>query len=155
MRKARSTAIAMALLLSSSFMAMAANDGQSRVSELLSADQAYRDTWQAVVKKQERLPQWVINLSGASEPMTALQEDGKQYLVGPLCETEQSCRTQRLIVAFSWNKKEAYALLVEVPVGLPADKSPSQHAEYRWLGEPDEGIQAVLKEQLKKDAHWY
>jgi hypothetical protein len=46
-------------------------------------------------------------------------------------------------------------MLVEVPAGLPADKSPTRHADYRFLGKPDEGMQGLLKEQLKKDPNWY
>lgn len=148
-------ALAAALLLGGSGLVLAANDGQSRANELLSADPQYRETWQGVVKKQERLPEWVLNLSGDAQQMNAVQEDGDQYLVGPLCETAETCRNQRLIVAVSFDKKEAYALLVEVPAGLPADKSPARHAEYRFLGKPEPGMQALLKEQLKKDPNWY
>jgi len=134
---------------------MAANDGQLRANQLLSADSEYRETWQSVVKKEERLPDWVINLSGSAEQMSAVEEDGDKYLVGPLCETEQKCLYKRLIVAFSWDKEEAYGMLVEVPEGLPSDKSPTRHASYRWLGQPDEGMQALLREQLKRDPNWY
>jgi hypothetical protein len=135
--------------------AMAANDGQSRANELLSSNAEYRETWSSVVKKEERLPDWVINLSGAAEQMNAVTEDGDKYLVGPLCETQDTCRNKRLIVAFSLDRSHAYAMLVEVPAGLPADKSPTRHADYRFLGKPDEGMQGLLKEQLKKDPNWY
>ena len=143
-----------ALLMGGSAMALAANDGQSRANELLN-DAAYRDTWQKVVKKEDRLPEWVMNLSGSAEQMNAVNEDGDQYLVGPLCETAQTCLNKRLIVAVSLDKKHAYAMLVEVPAGLPADKSPTRHAEYRFLRQPDAGMKALLKEQLKKDPNWY
>ena len=147
--------LAAALLLGGSAMAMAANDGQTRVNELLSADPQYRETWQGVVKKEERLPEWVMNLSGDAEQMNAVEEDGDQYLVGPLCESQATCLNNRLIVAVSFDKKHAYAMLVEVPAGLPADKSPTRHATYRFLGEPDPGLQELLMEQLKKDPNWY
>lgn len=147
--------LAAALLLGGSATAMAANDGQTRANELLNTDPQYRKTWQEVVEKEERLPEWVMNLSGDAEQMNAVTEDGEQYLVGPLCETRDTCRSQRLIVAFSFDKKDAYAMLVEVPAGLPADKSPTRHAEYRFLGKPDPGMQGLLKEQLKKDPNWY
>jgi hypothetical protein len=148
-------ALTLALLTSASAMAMAANDGQARVSQLLGSDPEYRETWSSVVKKEERLPDWVINLSGVSEQMNAVTEDGDKYLVGPLCETQDTCINKRLIVAFSLDKEHAYAMLVEVPAGLPADKSPTRHADYRFLGKPDEGMQGLLKEQLKKDPNWY
>ena len=148
-------AVTLALLTSASAMAMAANDGQARVSELLGSDPEYRETWSSVVKKEERLPDWVINLSGASEQMNAVTEDGDKYLVGPLCETQDTCINKRLIVAFSLDKEHAYAMLVEVPAGLPADKSPTRHATYRFLGKPDEGMQQMLMEQLRKDPNWY
>nr|VVN26164.1 Inhibitor of vertebrate lysozyme [Pseudomonas fluorescens] len=136
--------------------AMAANDGQVRANQILGSDPEYRETWQDVVKNEERLPEWVLNLSGASEQqMSAVEEDGEKYLVGPLCESEQKCLNKRLIVAFSWDKDDAYGMLVEVPEGLPSDKSPTRHADYRWLGKPDEGMQALLKEQLKRDPNWY
>jgi hypothetical protein len=147
--------LAAALLLGGSAMALAANDGQMRVNQLLQADPQYRETWQQVVKKEERLPEWVMNLTGASEQMNAVEEDGDQYLVGPLCETQDTCKSKRLIVAVSFDKDDAYAMLVEVPAGLPADKSPTRHADYRFLGNPDEGMQELLMEQLKKDPNWY
>jgi len=149
------SALALALLAGASTLASAANDGQSRVNELLSSDPEYRQTWSSVVKKEERLPDWVINLSGTSDQMNAVTEDGDKYLVGPLCETQDTCINKRLIVAFSMDKAHAYAMLVEVPAGLPADKSPTRHADYRFLGDPDEGMQGLLKEQLKKDPNWY
>lgn len=148
-------AIAVALLLGGSSLAMAANDGQTRASDLLSADKQYRETWQAVVKKEERLPDWVINLSGAAEQMNAVEEDGDKYLVGPLCETADTCLNERLIVAFSFDKDDAFAMLVKVPKGLPADKSPTRHADYRFIGKPNPGMQKLLMEQLQKDPNWY
>lgn len=147
--------LAAALLMGGSAMASAANDGQARVNELLSTAPEYRQTWTKVVQKEERLPEWVINLSGSSEQMTAVTEDGDKYLVGPLCETADTCKSKRLIVSFSLDKEDAYAMLVEVPAGLPSDKSPTRHATYRFLGEPDEGMQQLLKEQLRKDPNWY
>ncbi|WP_064116590.1 inhibitor of vertebrate lysozyme family protein [Pseudomonas fluorescens] len=148
--------LAAALLLGGSAMAMAANDGQTRVNELLSSDPQYRQTWEGVVKKEERLPEWVMNLSGTpDQQMNAVTEDGDKYLVGPLCETADKCLNHRLIVAFSFDKKDAYAMLVDVPEGLPADKSPTRHATYRFLGKPNQGMQDLLMETLKKDPNWY
>lgn len=148
--------LAAALLLGGSAMAMAANDGQARVNELLSSDPQYRETWQGVVKHEERLPEWVMNLSGTpDQQMNAVTEDGDKYLVGPLCESSDKCLNHRLIVAFSFDKKDAYAMLVDVPEGLPADKSPTRHATYRFLGKPDQGMQDLLMETLKKDPKWY
>ncbi|WP_416194740.1 inhibitor of vertebrate lysozyme family protein [Pseudomonas sp. AH2] len=147
--------LAAAICLSGSALAVASNDGQTRVSDLLSSSPDYRQAWMGVVKKEERLPDWVINLSGASDPMSAVTEHGDKYLVGPLCETADNCLNNRLIVAVSFDKKSAYALWVQVPAGLPADKSPTRHADYRFLGKPDKDMQAVLMEQLKKDPKWY
>lgn len=145
-----------ALLMGGSTLVMAANDGQARVNELLSSDPEYRQTWTSVVEKEERLPDWVINLSGASEQqMTATTEEGKPFIVGPLCETADSCKSKRLILAFSLDKDDAYAMLVEVPAGLPSDKSPTRHATYRFLGKPDEGMKKLLDEELRKDPNWY
>lgn len=53
--------------------------------------------------------------------MSAVEEEGDKYLVGPLCESGQKCLNQRLIVAFRW----------------------------------DEGMQALLKEPLKRDPNGY
>ncbi|RON59898.1 inhibitor of vertebrate lysozyme family protein [Pseudomonas fluorescens] len=148
--------LAAALFLGGSAMAMAANDGQTRVNELLSSDPQYRETWEGVVKKEERLPEWVMNLSGTpDQQMNAVTEDGDKYLVGPLCESADKCLNHRLIVAFSFDKEDAYAMLVDVPEGLPADKSPTRHATYRFLGKPDQGMQDLLMETLKKDPNWY
>lgn len=145
-----------ALLVGGSASVMAGNDGQFRVNELLHSAPEYRETWTGLVKREERLPDWVINLSGASnEQMSAVTEKGEKYLVGPLCETADSCRNKRLIVAFSFDKQDAYAMLVEVPAGLPADKSPTRHDTVRYLGKPNEGMQALLQEELRKDPNWY
>ncbi|WP_367237487.1 inhibitor of vertebrate lysozyme family protein [Pseudomonas sp. Rh2] len=145
-----------ALLLGGSAGAIAANDGQVRVDQLLGSDPQYRETWQHTIEDEERLPDWVINLSGsAQEQMSAVTEDGDRYLVGPLCESADKCTYKRLIVAFSWDKDDAYGMLVEVPEGLPSDKSPTRHAQYRWLGDPDDGMKAMLQEQLKRDPKWY
>ncbi|AXM97226.1 inhibitor of vertebrate lysozyme family protein [Pseudomonas plecoglossicida] len=150
------TAMAGALMLACSTGAMAANDGQVRVDQLLGSDPQYRETWQDALKGEERLPDWVINLTGSSQQqMSAVTEDGDKYLVGPLCESQENCTYKRLIVAFSWDKDDAYGMLVEVPEGLPSDKSPTRHAQYRWLGEPDDGMKAMLQEQLKRDPKWY
>lgn len=149
-------ALVTALLVGGGSAAMAANDGQVRANQLLGSDPEYRQTWQKTIKNEERLPEWVINLSGSSaQQMSAVTEDGDKYLVGPLCESEDKCTYKRLIVAFSWDKDEAYGMLVEVPEGLPSDKSPTRHADYRWLGKPDEGMQKLLQEQLKRDPNWY
>jgi hypothetical protein len=80
--------------------------------------------------------------------------EGDKSLVGQLCQA-QNCPNQRLCVAFSWNKEDAWALYVRVPDGMPSDKSPSRHASYRWLGEPDEEVRRILDEQLKADPNWY
>ena len=80
-------------------------------------------------------------------------KDGK-YLVGRLCD-EQDCFHQRLYVAFSWDKDKVYALYVQVPQGMPADKAPSRHASFRWLGEPDEEQKRLLDEQLRADPDWH
>ncbi|WP_410481228.1 inhibitor of vertebrate lysozyme family protein [Pseudomonas plecoglossicida] len=150
------SALAAALLLGSSAAAMAANDGQVRADQLLGSDPEYRQAWQDTIKGEERLPDWVVNLTGsAQQQMSAVTEDGEQYLVGPLCEAQTNCTYKRLIVAFSWDKDDAYGMLVEVPEGLPNDKSPTRHAQYRWLGKPDDGMKAMLQEQLKRDPNWY
>ena len=148
-------ALVAAALMGGGALAMAANDGQMRVNQLLEADPQYRQAWQHVIRKEERLPEWVMNLSGDSDQMNAVEEDGDKYLVGPLCETQATCRSERLIVAVSFDKEHAYAMWVQVPAGLPADKSPTRHAEYRFLGKPDDGMQKLLMEQLKKDPNWY
>ncbi|MBA6060492.1 inhibitor of vertebrate lysozyme family protein [Pseudomonas juntendi] len=150
------TALAAALLMGSSAAALAANDGQVRANQLLGSDPEYRETWQDTIKGEERLPDWVVNLTGSSEQqMSAVTEDGDKYLVGPLCEAQDKCIYKRLIVAFSWDKDDAYGMLVEVPEGLPKDKSPTRHAQYRWLGKPDDGMKTMLQEQLKRDPNWY
>ncbi|OEC33110.1 Inhibitor of vertebrate lysozyme (Ivy) [Pseudomonas cuatrocienegasensis] len=141
------------LMLAAAVPAVADTDAQFRLNELLSSDAEYRETWQSLVEHESRLPEWVLNLSGVATPMNAVEDDGDRYLVGQLCETERC--DKRLYVAFSWDKDSAYALYVQVPAGLPADKSPSQHADKRWFGEPDETQQAILEEALKRDPTWY
>ena len=144
-----------ALLLGGNAAALAANtDGQFRLSELFSSDPAYQQSWQAVVKEESRLPEWVINLNGIATPMQGLDDKGDKFLVGQLCK-ENNCFNQRLYVAFTWDKDDAYALYVQLPDGLPTDKAPSQHATLRWLGNPNEATRQLLLEQLRSDPNWY
>ena len=105
-------------------------DGQFRLNELLASDPAYQQSWQDLVQEERRLPEWVINLNGIASPMQGLDDDGDKYLVGQLCEAH-NCFNQRLYVAFSWDKEDAYALYVQLPDGLPTDRAPSQHATLR------------------------
>ncbi|MBD9502565.1 inhibitor of vertebrate lysozyme family protein [Pseudomonas sp. BGr12] len=146
-----------AVLLGAGAQALAAEadkDAQYRLNELVASDPQYRDTWQSVVKDESRLPDWVMNLSGTATPMQAVDEQGDKYLVGELCEAH-NCAAHRLYVAFTWDKDKAYALYVKVPENLPADKSPSKHASFRWLGEPDDSVKRILDDQLKSDPNWY
>lgn len=148
-------ALVAALLLGGSAAASAADtDAEFRLNELLASDPQFQEAWRDLVEDESRLPEWVMNLSGVAPPMQALEDDGDKYLVGHLCET-QDCYNQRLYVAFTWDKDDAYALYVQLPAGLPADKSPSNHATLRWLGDPDDGVKTLLEEQLKSDPNWY
>jgi hypothetical protein len=145
-----------ALLLSGAISGTALatdTDAQFHPGELL-ADKEHRRAWQQVVEAEERLPEWILNLSGASQPARALKADGKDYLVARVCEAAR-CLQQQLHVVFSINKDDAYALWAQVPDALPADKAPSQHASLRWLGEPDENVRQLLVEQLKASPGWY
>jgi hypothetical protein len=90
----------------------------------------------------------------AEQQMNAVTEDGDKYLVGPLCESADKCLNHRLIVAFSFDKKDAYAMLVEVPEGLPADKSP-RDMPLPLPRQTGQGMQNLLMETLKKDPNWY
>ncbi|MCP8462466.1 inhibitor of vertebrate lysozyme family protein [Pseudomonas sp. ZM23] len=153
----RNLLICFLLLTGAGAQALAADadkDAQYRLDELLSSDPQYRQTWQSLIEDESRLPDWVMNLSGTATPMQAVDEQGDKYLVGELCEPH-NCADHRLYVAFSWDKEKAYALYVKVPEGLPADKSPSRHASFRWLGDPDEEVKRILDDQLKSDPNWF
>lgn len=148
-------AIAAALLLGGALAAQAADhDASFHPGELLSSNTEYREAWQDLVKDEERLPDWLINLSGLSTPMQALEADNDRYLVGQVCEA-QRCFSQRAYLAFVWEDDDAYALYVQVPEGLPEDRAPSEHATLRWLGDPDEEVRQMLMEQLHSDPNWY
>lgn len=143
------------LLLGGSAAALAADtNAEFHLNELLASDPQFQEAWQDLVEDESRLPEWVMNLNGVAPPMRGLEDDGDRYLVGQLCETHD-CFNQRLYVAFTWDKDDAYALYVQLPAGLPADKSPSEHATLRWLGDPDDGVRVLLEEQLKSDPEWY
>ena len=71
-RKLRS-AVAAALLLGGSAAAMAANDGQFRVDQLLGSDPEYRETWQDTIEGEERLPEWVLNLTGSAQQQMSVR----------------------------------------------------------------------------------
>lgn len=147
--------IAAALLLGGALAAQAADrDASFQPGELLAGNAEYRQAWQDLVQDEERLPDWLINLSGLSTPMQAVEADSDRYLVGQVCEA-QRCFSQRLYVAFEWENDDAYALYVQVPDGLPEDRVPSEHATLRWLGDPDEEIRQMLMEQLLNDPNWY
>lgn len=157
MRSTRNLLICFLLLTGAGVQALAAEadkDAEYRLNELLSTDAQYRQTWESLVKDESRLPDWVMNLSGTAAPMQAVDEQGDKYLVGELCEPH-NCGAHRLYVAFTWDKEKAYALYVKVPEGLPADKSPSKHASFRWLGEPDDEVKRILDDQLKSDPNWF
>ncbi len=144
-----------AALLTLACTAQAASSGaEMRVEEILRSDPQYQDTWQALLEEEERLPDWVINLDGQGQPMQTLESDGEQYLVGRLCDG-YDCFHQRLFVAFSWDKQQAYALWVQLPQALPADAPPTRHDRQRWLGEPDEDMRQLLLEQLAREPDWY
>jgi len=148
-------AIAAALLMGGALAAQAADrDASFHPGELLTSNTEYREAWQDLVKNEERLPDWLINLSGLSTPMQTVEADSDRYLVGQICEANR-CFNQRAYVAFEWEGDDAYALYVQVPDGLPEDRAPSEHASLRWLGEPDEEIQQMLMEQLRSDPNWY
>lgn len=154
MRVKRPQALLAALLLSASAVAHAADtDAEFRLNEVLT-DEEYRETWQELVEDELRLPEWVMNLTGKGAPMKAVESKDGKYLVGRLCD-EHDCFHQRLYVAFSWDKDKVYALYVQVPQGMPADKTPSRHASFRWLGEPDEEQKRLLDEQLSADPDWH
>ncbi|MDH4870722.1 hypothetical protein E8E91_07785 [Pseudomonas sp. BN515] len=55
----------------------------------------------------------------------------------------------------SRNKDDVRGLYVQVPDALPSGKSPSRHASFRWLGEPDHEVRRILDEQLKAEPNWY
>jgi len=147
--------LAAALLLGGVLVAQAADrDAVFHLDELLASDPEARAAWQELVEDEKRLPDWVMNLSGVSTPMQALEGEDERFLVGQLCEP-QNCFNQRLYVAFDWDKDGAYALYVQVPAALPQDRAPSEHASLRWLGDPDEEVQQMLTEQLRSDPNWY
>ncbi|EIU1680648.1 inhibitor of vertebrate lysozyme family protein [Pseudomonas aeruginosa] len=155
MRLMRNLMNALLLGAAASSLAVAADrDGEYRLNELQSTDAGYRKAWQNLVEDESRLPEWVMNLSGTATPMHAVDDQGDKYLVGGLCE-KSDCKGQRLLVAFDWDKSHAYGLYVQVPEGLPQDKSPSKHASFRWLGKPEPAVQKILDEQLKADPNWY
>lgn len=148
-------AIAAALLLGGALAAQAADrDAHLHPGELLSSDAGYRAAWQELVQEERRLPDWLMNLSGPSTPMQAVESASDRFLVGQLCEAH-NCFNQRLYLAFDWDKDNAYALYVQVPENLPEDRAPSEHASLRWLGEPDEEVRRLLEEQLRKDPNWF
>jgi len=125
-----------------------------RVDQLMASDEQYRQTWHSVVQNESQLPNWVMSLSGTSMPMHSVDEVSGKYLVGELCEA-YDCTNHRLYVAFTWDKRKAYALYVKVPEGLPPDQAPSRHASLRWLGEPNEAVKSILDEELKSDPNWF
>ena len=115
-------ALAAALLVGSSAMALAANDGQSHANQLLS-DPDYREAWQQVVKKEERLPEWVMNLSGAAEQTTpntprigaalSLDQLEKAHIGAVLATSEtldQAAKTLGIDASTLYRKRKQYNL---------------------------------------------
>ncbi|MEW6463927.1 inhibitor of vertebrate lysozyme family protein [Ectopseudomonas khazarica] len=148
-------AIAAALLMGGGLAAQAADrDASFHPGELLTSNAEYREAWQDLVRDEQRLPEWLMNLSGLSTPMQAMEAESDRFLVGQVCEAH-NCFNQRVYVAFEWEDDDAYALYVQVPDGLPEDRAPSEHASLRWLGDPDEEVRELLEEQLRSDPNWY
>ncbi|GIZ13175.1 inhibitor of vertebrate lysozyme family protein [Pseudomonas sp. NCCP-436] len=144
-----------ALLLGGVLTAQAADhDAAFLPAELLGSNAEYREAWQELLSDEQRLPDWLINLSGPSTSIQVVEVDSDRYLVGQVCEAH-NCFAQRVYVAFEWQDDDAYALYVQVPDGLAEDRAPSEHASLRWLGDPNEEIRRMLLEQLRSDPNWY
>lgn len=149
------TALAAALLMGSSAAALAANDGQVRANQLLGSTRNTGKPGRTRSKARSACPiGWSTSLAARSSKCLLLRKMATSTW-SALCEAQDKCTYKRLIVAFSWDKDDAYGMLVEVPEGLPKDKSPTRHAQYRWLGKPDDGMKTMLQEQLKRDPNWY
>ena len=117
MRSIRGTAAA--LLLGGVLAAQGADrDTAFHPAELLRGNAEYREAWRKLVEDEQRLPDWLVSLSGQSSPVQALEAGDERYLVGQVCAPD-NCFNQRVYVAFEWEDDKAYALQVQLPERLP------------------------------------
>lgn len=120
----------------------------------LLANEEFRSAWEKLVREEERLPDWVLNLDGQAFPMIALEAAGRRYLFGKLCQIDD-CGQERLLVLIDRDWDRAHALYVRLPEALPEDRAPSRHAYLRWLGDPNAAQRRLLEEQLSLEPDWY
>ena len=111
-------AIAAALLMGGALAAQAADrDTRFHPGELLTSNAEYRQAWQDLVKDEERLPEWLINLSGLSTPMQAVEADSDRYLVGQVCEAlllVVDHQVARVVADVRCERQERFAVVVRL-----------------------------------------
>ena len=138
MRSVGSTAIGLAL--AALLAGVAAGPSLARASaslrELVKSE-PYRTAWGQMVGKERNLPSWIKDFAvtgeGANTPAQMVPVGRQAYLLATLC-MGQDCAAHKLYVVFSPDGSKAFGELVET------GKEP------RWLGRPDAGVRAAVKE---------
>lgn len=113
----------------------------------------YQSVWRQTVQGEQGLPAWVRSGQGTSAPPQTLSWQGKDYLVGSVCQPH-NCGNQQLFVVFSADRRHAWGLRVMLPDSEAAMLHPSRYARFQWLGKPDKTIQALLMHQVEGQPDW-
>jgi hypothetical protein len=114
-------------------LAVGAQAAEPYLSDLLK-QRPYRASWEALLRTEGALPDWVVRyrrtLNGVATPSRAVRLNGIDYRLASICKPHD-CYGNELHVLFGPGGRGAWAML-------------KVHGEKRWLGHPDEQIQAAI-----------
>ncbi|WP_392440152.1 inhibitor of vertebrate lysozyme family protein [Edwardsiella piscicida] len=141
-----------ALLLAYGAPGMADETIPPSLSELM-AQPSYQQSWKQALQGEKDLPSWVRSGQGTSAPPQTLTWQGKAYHVGMVCQPH-NCGNRQLFIAFSADRRQAWALRVTLPDSDAAMLQPAKYARFQWLGNPDASLKALLMQQVTSQPDW-
>ncbi|AIJ09430.1 MULTISPECIES: inhibitor of vertebrate lysozyme family protein [Edwardsiella] len=141
-----------ALLLAYGAPVMADEAIPPSLSELM-AQPSYQQSWKQALQGEKDLPLWVRSGQGTSAPPQTLTWQGKAYQVGMVCQPH-NCGNRQLFIAFSADRRQAWALRVTLPDSDAAMLQPAKYARFQWLGNPDASLKALLMQQVTSQPDW-
>lgn len=116
----------------------------------------YKATWASIFKGEYSPPKWVDELDALSAPVVEITDnEGKTYIVGSMCKSGD-CISDRLVAAFSSDRKKAWGLGITLPAGLGKEGTahPKQYATLRWYNKPEQNVRKVIMGYVEKDPGW-
>ncbi|ACR68365.1 hypothetical protein DBV23_02615 [Edwardsiella ictaluri] len=141
-----------ALLLAYAAPGMADEAIPPSLSELM-AQPSYQQSWKQALQGEKDLPSWVRSGQGTSTPPQTLTWQDKAYQVGMICQPH-NCGNRQVFIAFSGDRRQAWALRVTLPDSDAAMLHPSKHVHFQWLGNPDASLKTLLMKQVTSQPGW-